>query len=61
MGHKFIVQTDHRAFESFFKQPKLNLRQIRWAEYFAQFDSEIQYRPGAQNVIADALNRQQLP
>ena len=38
-------------------QPTLSRRQARWAEFLAEFDFEIVYRPGKSTVVADALPR----
>ncbi|XP_063819155.1 LOW QUALITY PROTEIN: uncharacterized protein LOC135057187 [Pseudophryne corroboree] len=35
----------------------LNPRQARWSLFFSRFDFKILYRPGSQNVKADALSR----
>nr|GEX05092.1 putative reverse transcriptase domain-containing protein [Tanacetum cinerariifolium] len=35
---------------------ELNMRQRRWLELLADYDCEIHYHPGKENVIADALN-----
>ncbi|GJU74513.1 reverse transcriptase domain-containing protein [Tanacetum coccineum] len=36
-------------------QKELNMRQRRWLELLADYDCEIRYHPGKENVIADAL------
>ena len=40
-----------------FSQKELNLRQRRWLELIKDYDLEIQYHPGKENVVADALSR----
>ncbi|SOV04526.1 uncharacterized protein UDID_17112 [Ustilago sp. UG-2017a] len=56
-GAKFQVQvlTDHRSLEYFTTTKQLNHRQARWSELLANFDFVIQYRPGAQAGLPDAL------
>ncbi|SPC61966.1 uncharacterized protein UHOD_12133 [Ustilago sp. UG-2017b] len=58
-GAKFQVQvlTDHRSLEYFTTTKQLNHRQARWSELLADFDFVIQYRPGAQAGLPDALTR----
>jgi enoyl-CoA hydratase/carnithine racemase len=53
----FEVITDHRALQYFMTSKKLNARQARWAEFLSRFDFQIQYRPGKENTLADALSR----
>ena len=36
-------------------QPKLSLRQARWAELMADYNLNIGYHPGKVNVVADYL------
>ncbi|GKE78554.1 hypothetical protein Tco_1544674 [Tanacetum coccineum] len=40
-------------------QKELNMRQCRWLELLADYDCEIRYHPGKENVIADALSRKE--
>ncbi|SOV04067.1 uncharacterized protein UDID_19529 [Ustilago sp. UG-2017a] len=58
-GAKFQVQvlTDHRSLKYFTTTKQLNRRQARWSELLADFDFVIQYHPGAQAGLPDALTR----
>ncbi|SOV06304.1 uncharacterized protein UDID_19619 [Ustilago sp. UG-2017a] len=58
-GAKFQVQvlTDHRSLKYFTTTKQLNHRQARWSELLADFDFVIQYHPGAQAGLPDALTR----
>ncbi|KAJ8105804.1 hypothetical protein ONZ43_g7278 [Nemania bipapillata] len=55
----FLVVTDHQALEYFSTKQRLNLRQAGWAELLAQYHFLITFRPGSENVVADALSRKQ--
>ncbi|GKB84714.1 putative reverse transcriptase domain-containing protein [Tanacetum coccineum] len=37
----------------------LNMRQLRWLELLSDYDCEIRYHPGKENVVADALSRKE--
>ncbi|KAM4055406.1 reverse transcriptase (RNA-dependent DNA polymerase) [Hirsutella rhossiliensis] len=52
-----IIFTDHQALQYFATKRMLNARQARWIETLAMVGFEIHYRPGKQNVVADALSR----
>lgn len=59
MGLKlpFSVITDHEALKYFSTKRLLNVRQAGWAELMSQCNFTITYRPGRDNVAADALTR----
>ena len=56
-GSKCTILTDNRALVYLQTQKELSGRQVRWAEVMAQFDLTIEYRPGKDNKVADALSR----
>lgn len=56
-GRPINVQTDHKTLQYFTTQPKLSLRQARWAELMADYNLNIGYHPGKMNVVADYLSR----
>ena len=56
-GAPFKVITDHQSLRYLHTQPNLSKRQVRWMEKMAEFDMEIEYQPGKNNVVADALSR----
>ena len=57
LGRHFKVYTDHRSLVYLKTQPNLNQRQLRWMERAADYDCEILYKPGKENVVTDALSR----
>lgn len=57
LGMQFFVVTDHQALVYFANKRMLSTRQVRWAEFLSNFDITFQYRPGKDNVAADALSR----
>jgi len=56
---KFTVITDHKNLEYFMKPRMLNERQVRWSLVLGRYSMEILYRPGKQNIRADALSRRE--
>jgi hypothetical protein len=57
LGTHVTIETDHCSLKYLHTQPMLSQRQARWQETLSQFDFEIVYKPGKQNVVADALSR----
>jgi hypothetical protein len=55
----FKVITDHKNLEYFTKPRMLNERQMRWSLLLGRYNMEIVYRPGKENVRADALCRRE--
>ncbi|GJY92275.1 putative reverse transcriptase domain-containing protein [Tanacetum coccineum] len=53
---KCTVFTDHKSLQHILNQKELNMRQRRWLELLSDYDFEIRYRPGKENVVADALS-----
>lgn len=51
------VVTDHQSLQHFMTTKRLNRRQARWAEFLAEFNFRIKYRPGKQSTKPDALTR----
>ncbi|XP_044715138.1 reverse transcriptase (RNA-dependent DNA polymerase) domain-containing protein [Hirsutella rhossiliensis] len=52
----FTILTDHRNLEYFMTRQKLTERQSRWAAELSQFDFKLEYRPGSEAVVPDALS-----
>ncbi|GJW45049.1 putative reverse transcriptase domain-containing protein [Tanacetum coccineum] len=53
------VFTDHKSLQHIVDQKELNMRQRRWLKLLADYDYEIRYHPGKENVVADALSRKE--
>nr|GFB74873.1 putative reverse transcriptase domain-containing protein [Tanacetum cinerariifolium] len=58
-GTKCTVFTDHKSLQHILDQKELNMRQYRWLELLSDYDYEIHYHPGKENVIADAWSRKE--
>lgn len=56
-GRKFTLFTDHKPLTYALNLKTPNDRLIRWKLRLEEFDYDIQYRPGKQNVVADGLSR----
>ena len=59
LGSAFVVRifTDHRNLIYFRDRRSLNARQLRWKMFLAQFQFNLAYRRGVDNVAADLLSR----
>nr|GFB63929.1 putative reverse transcriptase domain-containing protein [Tanacetum cinerariifolium] len=58
-GTKCTVFTDHKSLQHILDPKELNMRQRRWLELLSDYDCDIRYHPGKENVIADALSRKE--
>lgn len=56
LGHRCTVYTDNNPL-SHLATAKLGATEQRWAAELASFDLTLKYRPGSQNLNADALSR----
>nr|GEZ27240.1 putative reverse transcriptase domain-containing protein [Tanacetum cinerariifolium] len=59
-GTKCIMFTDHKSLQHVLNQKELNMRQCRWLELLTDYDCEICYHPGKENVVADALSQKRI-
>jgi hypothetical protein len=50
------IYTDHKSLKYIFTQPYLNMRQRRWLELIKDYELEVHYHSGKENVVADALS-----
>lgn len=53
------IMTDHNNLKYFMSTKELNCRQVRWAQFLADFNFVLSHRPGKDNVLADALSRRE--
>ena len=56
-GAKFEVITDNNPLTYVMTSAKLDATGLRWVAELSSFDFSIRYKPGKQNVAADALSR----
>ena len=61
MGKHLPVYTDHAGLQHPLKQPRLNLRQVRWLSMLADYDVNVLYKPGRLHQAAGALSRRPCP
>lgn len=56
-GRKFVIITDHKPLQYLFNVKEPSSRLLRWRLKLEEFDYEIKYKKGKQNLNADALSR----
>ncbi|MCH86694.1 hypothetical protein A2U01_0007554 [Trifolium medium] len=57
LGHKFVLKTDQKSLRSLLDQSLQTPEQQAWLHKFIGFDFQIEYKPGKDNISADALSR----
>mgnify|MGYP002804382785 CR=1 FL=1 len=57
--HTVTVYTDHRNLQFMKTVRLLTPRQLRWMQFFAEYEFVVTYRPGKENGKADALSRKE--
>ncbi|OUM56089.1 hypothetical protein BVG19_g5782 [[Candida] boidinii] len=61
MQRKFIIRTDHHSLQYWKQQDAATQTRIaKWNDILSGFDFDLQYLPGTQNSVADALSRKPL-
>nr|GEZ06471.1 putative reverse transcriptase domain-containing protein [Tanacetum cinerariifolium] len=50
---------DHKSLQHILDQKELNMMQHYWLELLSDYNYEIRYNPGKENIIADALSQKQ--
>ncbi|GKD72838.1 putative reverse transcriptase domain-containing protein [Tanacetum coccineum] len=58
-GTNCTVFTDHKSLQHILDQKELNIRQHYWLDLLSDYDCEIRYHSGKENVLADALSRKE--
>jgi hypothetical protein len=56
-GREFTVCTDHFSLKYLLDQRLSSITQHQWASKFLGFDFKVEFKPGAMNIITDALSR----
>lgn len=56
VGHKFIIKTYQEALKHLCQKAIQTLEQQRWLPKLLGYDFSIEYEPGKDNIIADALS-----
>ena len=56
-GQQFIIRTDQRSLRHLLEQKSVSTVQQRWAAKLLGLNYKIEYKPGVQNRVADALSR----
>jgi hypothetical protein len=56
-GNVVHIYTDHNRLKYIFTQPDMNMRQQRWVMLLEDYNLEVQYHPGKENIVANALSR----
>ena len=57
MGHQFIIRTNQKSLKSLTEQSIQTPEQQAWLHKFLGYNFTIEYKPGKDNIAADALSR----
>jgi hypothetical protein len=55
--HKFVVRMDHFSFKYLLDQHLSMVPQHNWVSKLFGYQFSVEFKPGRQNVVADALSR----
>ncbi|GMF63188.1 unnamed protein product [Phytophthora fragariaefolia] len=53
----FVVYTDNTSLRSAIKSPHISQRMARWVSFFAEYNFQVEYKPGRLDVVTNALSR----
>ena len=53
----FALYTDHASLRIAMETPPLSQRRARWLSFFSEYNFVVHYKPGNNNILADALSR----
>ena len=53
----FALYTDHISLRTAMKSPHLSQQIPRWLSFFSEYNFVVHYKPGKNNILADALSR----
>lgn len=56
-GHQFTIRTDQKSLRHLLDQKAVSVEQQKWASKLLGLNYTIEYRPGKENRVADALSR----
>lgn len=56
-GYQIVVYTDHNPLTFLSRMSNSNQPLMTWALIVQEFDLDIRYKKGAENIVADALSR----
>jgi transposase InsO family protein len=56
-GRKFTLYTDHQPLTYALNLKTPNSKLVKWRLRLSEFNFDVEYKPGKQNVVADALSR----
>lgn len=57
LGHQFTIKTDQKSLRTLMDQSSQTPEQQAWLHKFMGYDFKIEYKPGKENIPADALSR----
>jgi len=57
LGNHFVCRVNHMAFKYYQTTPEPLGQQARFLDFLAEFDFELQFRPGKEHTNCDSLSR----
>ena len=57
VGNKFVVKTNHNTLRYFLTEKDLNERHKKWVSKIQEFEFDIEYLKGKNNVVVYSLSR----